>query len=410
MIVSQEAAAKSLLNAAAVRDRANRMLALGDRLPNFSVDLDRLDDTAQLVIDTTRSAYPTLDVPFHSRWRHFDIDGFDYWHELDQAMVWPLPAERSRAAFDLAIVSVLLDAGAGPNWKYRYPVSGEIVTRSEGLALASLAMFRDCEFSMWPSRPLRVDGSMLIELTEAKLARGFQVSAYNPLQGVAGRVDLLRRLGKTILAAPEVFGRNDTPRPGGLFDHLAALEQNGKIAAPIILEEVLKHLGPIWPSRLTLGGVALGDCWRHPSMTTDDETSGLVPLHKLSQWLSYSLIEPLQWAGLEVVDIDGLTGLAEYRNGGLFIDTGVLTLRDPDAARREHQVDSELVVEWRALTVALLDRLAEVIRTRLNMDRQSLPLARILQGGTWTAGRIIAKTLRADGGPPLKIVSDGTVF
>lgn len=410
MIVSPETAAQSLLNAAAVRDRANRMLALGEHLPNFSVNLDRLDATAKLVIDTTRAAYPTLDIPFHSRWRHFEIDGFDYWNELDQAMVWPSPAERSRAAFDLAIVSVLLDAGAGPNWKYRYPVSGEIIRRSEGLALASLAMFRDCEFSMWPSRPLRVDGSILVELTEAKLARGFQVTAQNPLKGIAGRVDLLRRLGKTILAAPEVFGRNDTPRPGGLFDHLASLAENGKIAAPAILAEVLRHLGPIWPSRLTLGGVALGDCWRHASMTTGDETSGLVPLHKLSQWLSYSLIEPLQWAGIEVVDIDGLTGLAEYRNGGLFIDTGVLMLRDPNAAQREHPVDSEMVVEWRALTVALLDRLADVIRARLNMDRQSLPLARILQGGTWTAGRIIAKKLRTDGGPPLKIISDGTVF
>ena len=69
-------------------------------------------------------------------------------------------------------------------------------------------------------------------------------------------------------------------------------------------------------------------------MTTDDATSGLVPLHKLSQWLAYSLIEPLQQAGFTVADIDGLTGLAEYRNGGLFLDTGVLVLRDPaDAAR-----------------------------------------------------------------------------
>jgi hypothetical protein len=111
-----------------------------------------------------------------------------------------------------------------------------------------------------------------------------------------------------------------------------------------------------------------------------------------------------------VTDIDGLTGLAEYRNGGLFIDSGVLSLRDPAAMQREHTVDSELVVEWRALTVALLDRLADVVRTRLKMDRQTLPLARILQGGTWTAGRNIAQKMRPGGGPPLKIVSDGTVF
>jgi hypothetical protein len=271
-------------------------------------------------------------------------------------------------------------------------------------------MFRDCEFSMWPSRPLRVDGSILTELTEAKLVRGFQVSDDNPLQGVAGRTDLLRRLGRTVLAAPDIFGLKDTPRPGGLFDHLASIAENERIAAPAILSELLTHLAPIWPSRLTLGGVALGDCWKHSALKTDDETNGLVPLHKLSQWLAYSLIEPLQWAGIEVTDIDGLTGLAEYRNGGLFIDTGVLALRDPAAAQREHSVESELVVEWRALTVALLDRLAEVVRARLKMDRETLPLARILQGGTWTAGRIIAKRLRADGGPPLKVVSDGTVF
>ena len=91
--------------------------------------------------------------------------------------------------------------------------------------------------------------------------------------------------------------------------------------------------GPIWPSRLELGGVPLGDCWRHPALTTGDATTGLVPLHKLSQWLAYSLIEPLQAAGIEVTDIDGLTGLAEYRNGGLLVDTGVLQLRDPQRSR-----------------------------------------------------------------------------
>ena len=100
-------------------------------------------------------------------------------------------------------------------------------------------------------------------------------------------------------------------------------------------------------------------------MTTADATSGLVPLHKLSQWLAYSLIEPLQTSGISVTDIDGLTGLAEYRNGGLFVDTGVLAFRDAEAAQREHEVASPLVVEWRALTVALLDRVADGLRHRL---------------------------------------------
>ena len=178
----------------------------------------------------------------------------------------------------------------------------------------------------------------------------------NPLVGLEGRVDLLRRLGKLVASTPDIFGRHDAPRPGGLFDQLKARAENGRLPASTILSELLQQLGPIWPSRLTLGGIALGDCWKHPSLVTDDATNGMVPLHKLSQWLAYSLIEPLQTRGLEVIDIDGLTGLAEYRNGGLFIDAGVLAFRDEQDAQREHEVSSALVVEWRALTVALLDR------------------------------------------------------
>jgi hypothetical protein len=188
------------------------------------------------------------------------------------------------------------------------------------------------------------------------------------------------------------------------------LAKDGTIAAPTILAELLRQLGPIWPSRFALGGVPLGDCWRHPSIVTDDATNGFVPLHKLSQWLAYSLIEPLQTAGISVTDIDGLTGLAEYRNGGLFIDCGVLAFRNPVEAAYDHDVASSLVVEWRALTVALLDALADRLRQRLGLDANSLPLAKVLEGGTWAAGRALASERRPDGSPPVKVVSDGTVF
>jgi hypothetical protein len=145
-------------------------------------------------------------------------------------------------------------------------------------------------------------------------------------------------------------------------------------------------------------------------LTTADATSGLVPLHKLSQWLAYSLIEPLQTAGIRVTDVDALTGLAEYRNGGLFVDIGMLAFRDPEAAQQEHGVASPLVVEWRALTVALLDRVADGLRHRLKVDATLLPLAKILEGGTWAAGRLLARQRRADASSPVKIISDGTVF
>jgi hypothetical protein len=149
--------------------------------------------------------------------------------------------------------------------------------------------------------------------------------------------------------------------------------------------------------------VPLGDCWKAGDL-------GYVPLHKLSQWLAYSLIEPLERAGVRVTDIDGLTGLAEYRNGGLFVDMGVLVPRDGAEIARQHDVSGAFVVTWRSLTIALLDRIAPLVRERLGVSAADFPLARVLEGGTWAAGRAIAREKRADGGPPLLIHSDGTVF
>jgi hypothetical protein len=134
-----------------------------------------------------------------------------------------------------------------------------------------------------------------------------------------------------------------------------------------------------------------------------------MPFHKLSQWLSYSLLEPFQWAGVRVVGLDELTGLPEYRNGGLLLDTGVLRLHDPAWVAHNWTAGDELVVEWRALTVALLDELAPLVRARLGVDSREMPLACVLEGGTWAAGRALAQRSRG-GLPPLNVVSDGTVF
>jgi hypothetical protein len=73
-------------------------------------------------------------------------------------------------------------------------------------------------------------------------------------------------------------------------------------------------------------------------------------------------------------------------------------------------VDAPSIVEWRALTVIGLDRLADAVRGELGVSAEAFPLARVLEGGTWSAGRRIAAQRRPGGGPPLNIVSDGTVF
>jgi len=405
-------AARSLLSAAAVRERAHEMLVAGleDRLEHFAVDLESLSTAAQVVSELIRVNYPDHKVPFHARWRHFVLGARDLWAERARQATWISVAARARAEFDLAITSVLLDAGAGASWHFLDQDTGSVISRSEGLAVASMRMFEAGAFSSDPADPLRADAERLVALSHEEVANGLQSMVGNRLVGVEGRAALLASLGAAVAANGQVFAREDRARPGGLYDYLAAQAEDGRLPAPRILEALLEHLGAIWPSRITLGGVPLGDTWRHPAVRRHDATNGLVPIHKLSQWLAYSLIEPLQWSGITVTDIDGLTGLAEYRNGGLFVDSGVLRLRDPGAAMHPQPVDSALVIEWRALTVALLDRIALLIRERRGLTIDEFPLARVLEGGTWAAGRLLARDKRPDGSPPIAVVSDGTVF
>jgi hypothetical protein len=379
---------RALLSAAAVRERAHEMLelALEGRVEGWRVDLAKLDAAAELTAQVTRDNYPDLAIPFHARFRHF-VAGPPRLPDGGE--------ERARAAFDLVILSVLLDAGSGPGWRYRDAGSGATYARSEGLAVASQRMFEAGALAD------------LCNLETAAVAEGFQVSPDNPIAGLEGRAGLLRRLGARVAARPDLFPGG---RPGGLYDVLAARAEGGRLPAPAILDLLLEALGPIWADRLTIEGVPLGDCWRHPALRRGDATDGLVPLHKLSQWLSYSLIEPLQEAGVEVVEIDGLTGLAEYRNGGLFVDTSVSSspIRGQCAERGTTCLRSAHRGPGARLPCAPRPPGATGARA-LGVSEAAFPSPacwRAALGG----GRRIAAERRAGGGPPFTIISDGTVF
>lgn len=401
-------AARALRSTTAVRERSQQLLARARAggSEGFSVNDGALALAASTVAELTRARFPDGGIPYHSRWRHFEAGGVDRAGQLD-ALLGPVDAAaRARAQIDLALVSVLLDAGAGPRWSYHEASSGQGFARSEGLGVASFHAFTSGLFSSDPAQPLRVDAAGLAALTAAQLGVAFQVGEDNPLVGLEGRAALLRRLGAALSAQLSVFGA--AGRPGGLFDALTA-NGAGTVAAHAILALLLDTLSGIWPAQNAIGDQALGDCWPHPAVVGEGLTAGWVPFHKLSQWLTYSLLEPFEWAGVRVTGLDALTGLPEYRNGGLLIDAGVLRPLPPDWATRPWQAGDEFIVEWRALTVALLDELAPLVRAELGLSAQQMPLACVLEGGTWAAGRLLAQRMR-DGLPPLNIVSDGTVF
>jgi hypothetical protein len=374
-----------------VREGAERVFA-ETRLGNthFNFHPEKFTPTCDFVLEVIRENYPSLDIPFHSRWGHFRVGGVDRTQWLKEKHKGVAPLEMARIQFDLVIPSVLLDAGAGADWSYHETETQKSYSRSEGLGVAS--------FHLFSSGAVSSTAQGLKSFREEDLVRGFQVSDQNPLLGIQGRTALLNNLGAVL--ENKVYFKEG--RPGNLVDYL--VERHGRtLKAKEVLKAVLLALGPIWPGRLTHEGVNLGDIWNHSQL-------GMIGFHKLSQWLTYSLLEPLMDAGLIITGVQELTGLAEYRNGGLFLDSGLITFKDPALQSTPLHPSHDAIIEWRGLTVALLDRVGNEVREKLNLTPDQFPLAKVLEGGTWWAGRKIAKLARNSSDPPIRIQSDGTVF
>ncbi len=189
-----------------------------------------------------------------------------------------------------------------------------------------------------------------------------------------------------------------------------------------------KLLIPTWPAgRTQYSNKPLGDAWPLELLQNQEEPlhAGIQPFHKLTQWLTYSLMVIFKRV-LDVTwtDTDDLTGLPEYRNGGLYVDTGVITLK-PDVLKRgmgsagnstpTFDPSDGVIVEWRALTVALLDRTLEAVNEKMAARTKgtacALTLAQLLEAGTWKAGReLAAKHRPKTRSSPIILLSDGTLF
>lgn len=390
-----------ILSPLAVRDGALKIFeATRTNQGCFELHLDKLPNCIDYVMKTIQENYPNFDIPFHSRFGHFRAGKINRLEWLDSKVRSKTEIDKleyARILWDLVIPSVLLDAGAGAEWKYSEAQTGKTFSRSEGLGIASLHLFLESKLSNEKS-VIRTDSAALKNFNSETLESTFQVTKSNPLIGVDGRVTLLRNLGLA-LENKKFFKEG---RPGNLIDYLLA-KKSSQISAPDILRAILDSLGSIWPGRESFQGTNLGDVWRHSKFD-------LIAFHKLSQWMTYSLIEPLLDAGIHVSGVDLLTGLPEYRNGGLFLDLGVISFKDAGAITKKYNVASDEIIEWRALTVYLLDLVGKEVQTRLHKSSAEFPLAKVLEGGTWWAGRKIAAEKRSGGTPPLNIESDGTVF
>lgn len=409
--MNNECAISLLRDPKTIRERSQQLYerALAGNSLYFGIDESKISPCCELVLSLAKKDNPNLVVPFHSRWRHFSIGNIDRIEHLKNHNKFPQStSQQGRLWYELIIISVLLDAGAGNKWSYQEKSSGQTWNRSEGLAIASIDMFSCGLFSSDKNSPLQADYNGLKQINAKVIGHGMQVNDDNPLNGLEGRAQLINLLATVIETKTDVFNS----RLGDFYDHVVknSTIADNTIDAAKVLALVLETFSQIWPGRISIDNKNLGDVWRHSAIKGEGITNGLIPFHKLSQWLTYSLLEPLQWQGYRIEGLDKMTGLAEYRNGGLLIDTNVITVKQPILLTQPQEASSEAVIEWRALTICLLDILWQQALVTINQTPSTFPLVSFLEAGTWKAGRVCAKQRNSNANPPITIISDGTVF
>ncbi|ODQ44214.1 hypothetical protein PICMEDRAFT_74820 [Pichia membranifaciens NRRL Y-2026] len=420
-----------------VRETNSSTVALieNNKLLNFEVDLGKMEEVVDFVVETIRGTFPTnaalLEIPVHGRWQHFGKGNTSRLPDLIEKVFRQElgldDEEVCRKLIDLFVVSVLLDAGAGNEWKFTEPGTGMAISRSEGIAVASLYMFQGGVFAAAAGGgdPYVVQGSRLASLGAEELAAGLQVSQeQNPMSGFDGRLRLLNRLGEVLSSNKELF---HSGRPGDLVDYLKARSSgsgSGKaVELEVLWDALMQGLLPVWPTegRTKIDGYVVGDAW-----PLQNKAGGIVTFHKLTQWLTYSLFKPLtEYGGFSILHAECMTGLPEYRNGGLFVDLGVLALKPAAHARglalaAQHDLlplpafrpDDDAIVEWRSCTVCLLDMLLPLVNAKMAVagTKYELTLPQLIEAGSWKSGRLAAAARRPSGGPPIELVADGTVF
>lgn len=98
--------------------------------------------------------------------------------------------------------------------------------RSEGIAVASLEMFKAGYFSSNSENPCQVDSAGLKRTGLQQLVRGLQVTETNPILGLEGRAGLLSRLAGA-LGNTALFGT--ACRPGHMLGKVVVHIPEGTI-------------------------------------------------------------------------------------------------------------------------------------------------------------------------------------
>ncbi|MEP3046708.1 MAG: DUF1688 family protein [Roseibium sp.] len=390
-----------------IRDRANGYLekAIAGKLTHMSVDLDKLPNALIRVLETTKVTYPDFQIPPYGVWRAFEVGGVDRWGAIANARDFASAEEMLTAAADLAILAALMNTTRPNGWSYIEPNTGAQVEGKQASALAAFNMFAAGSFSADLSDPFRVDAETLIRIPSDELAAGLQWDPFTGDDGIQNMQRHLKRFGEALALRSDLFGEGQITRPGLLAKRLAEIGK-GTVDATAVLDQLLEALVPVWDGGAVLEEITLGDSFAH---SADANRGEIMPFHLCAQEMVYSLVEPFAWAGCEVANLESLTSPSDLDHAALFTGTDVLQVRD-GFENSDLGTNQDRMVEIRAVTIGLMDKMADMLRTELDVASDQLPLTCVLEGGTSRAG---AQILR-ENGPQVQnlgsFMNPGSVF
>lgn len=383
--MASESSALAYFDPREIRRRSQDLLTLAadGKLGHVQVDLSHLGDALLVLLETTKETYPDFHIPPYGVWRDFEVGGIDRWAALADARSFEGAEHMLTAAADLAILAAYMKTMHPAGWAFEDPMTGTRVSGKHASALAAFHMFAAGSFSSEMTDPYRVDAETLIRMEKDELASGLQWDLQDDTDLLEAMQKHLKRLGEALALRSDLFSEGYFTRPGLLMVR-AAREAEGAVSARNLLDRLLEALAPVWPGGAESGEITLGDSFAHSALN-GAENASIYPFHMAAQEMVYSLVEPYAWAGLEVADLELLTAPADDMHAALFVFSGVLKIKDGPESPTEDSVRDRMV-EIRGVTTALTDRLADLLRTELEVPEDQLPLTCILEGGTSRAG------------------------
>lgn len=369
----------ALSNPDCIRKAAQEIWSRGidGALASVKVKPEGLVPLAEKLCEIMREGFPDLQFPPAGCWRLFESGAFDRWGMIAAQQGFDSREDMIAAAADLAVLVGVMNVSFPGNWRFLDPFSGEAVEGEEARAIAALTLLSRGYFSSQPQKPLQVDATALCALTSAELRDALQIA-----DGPEGDVFLdqltrhLVRCGEVIGMRPDLFNRGGALRPGNAVLKLLDQGKTDSVKADELFQLLFNGLAPLWVGGAQRGDLIFADAWDYQADAgkEPDILSFQTPLSGIVS----SLLEPLAWAGVSMVDPDQVPLPADLESLCLLCAFGVL-----DCEERELKGADNLVraLHLRALTMAGMHQLVQEVRRLFEVDADSLPATLVLAAG-----------------------------